>query len=43
VTVHRDCLGKFYKGLEDEQWKLDMERAYREEKLFRSVSTTGGT
>lgn len=31
VTVHRDCLDKFYQQLMDEQWKLDMERAYREE------------
>ena len=43
VTVHQDCLGKFFQRLEDEQWKKDMERAYREEKLSRSVSTIGGT
>ena len=28
VTVHQGCLGAFYKSLEDEQWKLDMEQAY---------------
>ena len=31
VTVHQGCLGAFYASLESEQWKLDMEQAYREE------------
>lgn len=37
VTVHQDCLGAFYKGLEDEQWKKDMDEAYREQVRGRSV------
>src|SRR6476646_8989987 len=31
VTVHSACLGKFYQQLMDEQWQIDMERAYRTE------------
>jgi hypothetical protein len=31
VTVHQNCLGKFYQQLMDEQWKQDMEQAYRTE------------
>lgn len=31
AIVHQDCLDKFYRQLEDEQWKLDMDVAYREQ------------
>ena len=30
VTVHQDCLGKFYQQLMDEQWNEDLLTAYRE-------------
>lgn len=32
VTVHRECLARFYSQLEDEQWKADMEEAYQQER-----------
>jgi len=28
VTVHQDCLGKFYQQLMDEQWQKDMDDAF---------------
>jgi hypothetical protein len=29
VSVHRECLGVLFRRLEDQQWKADMDTAYR--------------
>jgi hypothetical protein len=31
VPVHWDCLNRFWKQLEDEQWRKDFDQAWREE------------